>query len=105
MALLTDLLNGLPASKYNKFNTPVWKPRGWQWIDPKKEIDALAVGMANGFISYSDVQASYGRDIEDVFAQIQYEREMAKEYGITTAFEPFGSPEKIADVTGNDEEN
>lgn len=105
MALLTDLLNGLPASKYNKFNTAVWKPRGWQWIDPKKEIDALAVGMANGFISYSDVQASYGRDIEDVFAQIQYEREMAKEYGITTAFEPFGSQEKIADVTGNDEEN
>ena len=38
MILLTDLLSGLPPSKFPKFNNPIWRARGWQWIDPKKEL-------------------------------------------------------------------
>ena len=37
-----------------------------------------------------DVQAGYGRDVEDVFASIQTEKELAQKYGIQIAFEPFG---------------
>ena len=109
MTLLTDLFNGLPSSKFNKFNVPVWKPRGWQWIDPKKEIEALQIGMQNGFITMQDVQASYGRDVEDVFEQIQAEKEIAAEYGINMNFEPFGkeSSKEVQneDTAGNSEEN
>ncbi|SVE60408.1 uncharacterized protein METZ01_LOCUS513262, partial [marine metagenome] len=90
MVLLTDLLNGLPASKFPKFNQPIWRARGWQWIDPKKEVEALKVGVENGFLSHQDVQASYGRDVEDVFSQIQSDKELAEKFGIQLAFEPFG---------------
>ncbi len=109
MTLLTDKLNGLPVSKFNKFNTPVWKPRGWQWIDPKKEIEALQIGMQNGFITMQDVQSSYGRDVEDVFEQIQAEKEIATEYGINMNFEPFGGNKTTIvendEQAGNSEEN
>jgi len=91
MVLLTDLLNGLPASKFSKFNQPIWRARGWQWIDPKKEVEALRVGVENGFLSHQDVQAGYGRDVEDVFSQIQSDKELAEKFGIQLAFEPFGS--------------
>ena len=90
MAFLAGNLQNLPDGKYNKFNSPIWRPRGWQWIDPKKEVDALQVGMSNGFLSLQDVQAGYGRDVEDVFASIQTEKELAEKYGIQIAFEPFG---------------
>ena len=56
-----------------------------------------------------DVQASYGRDVEDVFEQIQAEKEIAAEYGINMNFEPFGkeSSKEVQneDTAGNSEEN
>ena len=90
MILLTDKLNGLPPSKFPKFNQPIWRARGWQWIDPKKEVEALKVGVENGFLSFQDVQAGYGRDVEDVFSSIQSDKELAEKFGIQLAFEPFG---------------
>ena len=41
-------------------------------------------------LSHQDVQASYGRDVEDVFSQIQSDKELAEKFGIQLAFEPFG---------------
>ena len=35
ISLLTDQMGGLPPSKFNKWNKPIWRARGWQWIDPK----------------------------------------------------------------------
>ena len=93
MILLTDLLSGLPPSKFPKFNNPIWRARGWQWIDPKKEVEALKVGVENGFLSIQDVQSGYGRDVEDVFSQIQADKELAEKFGIQLAFEPFGTKE------------
>ena len=91
MTLLTDLLGGLPPSKLPKFNNPIWRARGWQWIDPKKEDEAFKIGVENGFLSHQDVQAGYGRDVEDVFSQIQSDKELAEKFGIQLAFEPFGT--------------
>ena len=104
MILLTDLLSGLPPSKFPKFNNPIWRARGWQWIDPKKEVEALKVGVENGFLSIQDVQSGYGRDVEDVFSQIQADKELAEKFGIQLAFEPFGTkqPEKVEDNEENE---
>ena len=37
------------------------------------------------------MQATYGRDVEDVFSQIQSDKELAEKFGLKLAFEPFGS--------------
>ena len=53
----------------------------------------------------SDVAANYGRDVEDLFSQIQSDKEMAERFGLSMAFEPFGnkSPATPDVETGEDD--
>lgn len=92
---LQDLeINGFPIGpdKFNKFyNGAQWRGRGFQWVDPKKEIEAAVIGLQNGILSMQDVANQYGRDVEETFAQIERDKDAAAQYGITTAFEPFGA--------------
>ena len=83
-------ING--PGKFEKFALGIsWRARGFQWVDPLKEINAAVVGLQNGIISHTDIAATYGRDAEETFAQIQRDKEMAKIFGLTMAYEPFGN--------------
>ena len=82
----------LPIDKYDKFaDNVVFRGRGFAWVDPQREINANIQAVNNGMVSLSDVAANYGRDVEDVFSQIQSDKEMAERYGLKMAFEPFGA--------------
>lgn len=37
-----------------------------------------------------DVAANYGRDVEETFSQISRDKEIASQFGLSMAFEPFG---------------
>ena len=91
--------------KFRKFSSNVhFRGRGFAWVDPLKEINAAVTGVQNGLMSLNDVAANYGRDIEELFAQIQNDKALAEQYGIKMAFEPFGSKLPVeADVVGEDD--
>lgn len=95
-------ING--PGKFEKFALGIsWRARGFQWVDPLKEINAAVVGLQNGIISHTDIAATYGRDAEETFAQIQRDKEMAKLFGLTMAYEPFGNKAPVpATVDGED---
>jgi capsid protein len=81
----------LPITKFDKFSdNAFFRGRGWNWVDPLKEINAAVVGLQNGILSMQDVSATYGRDVEETFAQISRDKETAAQYGLNMAFEPFG---------------
>ena len=80
----------IPPSRFSKFSSIHFRGRGFAWVDPLKEINAAVVAINNGLISMNDVAANYGRDVEELFAQIQSDKEMAERYGLKMAFEPFG---------------
>jgi lambda family phage portal protein len=81
----------LPMTKFDKFSDNVhFRGRGFAWVDPQREISASVVGLQNGLLSMNDVAANYGRDVEELFTQIQSDKEMAERYGLKLAFEPFG---------------
>jgi lambda family phage portal protein len=87
-------ING--QGKFEKFALGIsWRARGFQWVDPLKEINAAVVGLQNGIISHTDIAATYGRDAEETFAQIQRDKEMAKIFGLTMAYEPFGNKSPV----------
>lgn len=93
-------------NNFAKFSRDIqWRGRGFQWVDPKKEIDAAVVGLHNGILSMQDVANQYGRDVEETFAQIQRDKQVAEQFGIQTAFEPFGATKSQTDpdVSGDDE--
>ena len=82
----------LPMNKFDKFaDNVIFRGRGFAWVDPQREINANIQAVNNGMVSLSDVASNYGRDIEDVFSQIQSDKEMAERYGLKMAFEPFGA--------------
>ena len=64
--------------------------RGFEWVDPQKEVAAAVQALNNGFLSFSDIQQRYGRDAEEVFAQLQSDLQTADKYGIKIAIEPLG---------------
>jgi lambda family phage portal protein len=82
MALLTQAVK-LPDWKFDKFNAPVWRPRGWAWVDPLKEVKANIEAVSNGFKSMQDVAGEQGRDIADVFEALQAEVALAEQYGLS----------------------
>lgn len=82
----------IPASRFEKFfAATTFRGRSWQWVDPQREIQAVVEGMHNGIMSLSDVANQYGRDAEETFAQWQRDQQMAEQYGLELAFQPFGA--------------
>jgi lambda family phage portal protein len=81
----------IPLSKYDKFADNVhFRGRGFAWVDPQKEIRANAEALSNGMMSMQQIAGNYGIDVEELFEQIQADKEMAKRYNLSFAFEPFG---------------
>lgn len=82
----------LPMTKYDLFADQVtYRPRGFSWVDPQKEINAAVTAVNNGIISLQDVHSQYGKDTEEVFEAVSREKELAERYDIDTAFQPFGT--------------
>lgn len=57
-----------------------WMPRGWDWVDPAKEVAAYKAAVRSGFMSLADVVAMKGGDWEDLLRQLQRERALADEF-------------------------
>jgi lambda family phage portal protein len=68
-------------SNKQKYLSSRWKPRGWGWIDPAKEVKAYKESVLAGFMSVSDVISltSGGADAEDTFNSRRQELDMMKE--------------------------
>ena len=95
----------LPISKYDKFaNSATFIPRSWTYVNPLQEIQAQILGMQNGQVTMQDVQANFGRDVDELFQTINAEKALAEQYEIEMAFEPFGVP-KTAVQPDIDEDN
>ena len=85
--------------KFEKFaENMVYRPRGFSWVAPLKEINANIVGLQNGVLSLQDVAAHYGRDVEEVFEAVERERELAESHGISLAFQPFGTKRPVEPI-------
>ena len=84
MALLTGSLK-LSSRDPSRYLAVRHRPRGWQWIDPEKEAKAAVISIQNGLGTRTGFLAEKGEDIEDVFAELAREEELAQSYGISIA--------------------
>lgn len=87
-AVLGNALVTVPVAQYAgnmpKFEAVKFKPRGWNWVDPAKEVAAYKEAERAGYISAEDViaQTANGQDIEDVVEAIKRSRELYEAAGI-----------------------
>lgn len=77
-----------------------WSPRGWDWIDPVKEVTAYKAAVRAGFMTADDVIAAKGGDIEDVYKRLRRERDLAEEYDLVLECDPAQTSDKGAPAAG-----
>lgn len=93
-AMLARKIDGVSVEQYatnsKKFEAVLFKPRGWSWIDPTKEVEAYQAAIKSGFTTRTDViaQTAGGQDIEDIDTIRERELRMAKEKGLQFDTDP-----------------
>ena len=106
MAMTTNQIP-LPMTRFDKFaDSATFIPRSWSYVDPQKEIQANILGLKSGQVTMSDIQSTYGRDVEELFEQHDREKKLAEQYGVSTAFQPFGAQTTAVEpeIQGQDDE-
>lgn len=100
-AVLARAVQAVPVDQYAidpaRFEAVRFKPRGWSWVDPTKEVEAYRQAVTAGFVTVSDViaQTAGGADLEDVLEQRARELEQMEEAGLVfeTSPEFYDKPE------------
>lgn len=87
--------SALPAAKREKFLPHVWQPKRWQWPDPLKDMQAMAIALDRGVISPQQVAAQSGRDIEDVIDDIAAFQSLLAAKGVSLTAQPYAPPAPV----------
>lgn len=101
-ATLAGAIPSLPgilyASNPDKYNAVQFKPRGWSWVDPTKEVDAYIAAVKAGFMTVGDVISltGNGRDREDVWAERAHELKQADELDLVFDTTPGAQGGEVA---------
>jgi lambda family phage portal protein len=97
-AVLASAIPGIAIDAYAAnevaYQAARFKPRGWTWIDPAKEVTSKIEAVKAGFTTVSDViaETANGDDIEDVLTRRRRELEMMEELGLQFTTDPAADP-------------
>lgn len=87
-AVYAKVLTKIDVESYalnpKKFEAVRFKPRGWSWIDPTKEVAAATESIRNGFTTVTATIAATadGRDFEDIMKEREAELKRMQELGL-----------------------
>ena len=93
-AALSRTITSIPLEQYAlnpaKFEVVRFKPRGWGWIDPTKEVEAYEKAIRNGFTTVGRViaQTADGSDLEDILKERKQELKMMERMGLKFDTDP-----------------
>lgn len=93
-AILSGAIPSISPDEYlanpKKFEAVRFKPRGWGWVDPTKEVDAYIAAVRAGFTTVGDVIAASGNgaDIEDTLEARKAELDMMADAGLVFDTDP-----------------
>jgi lambda family phage portal protein len=65
-----------------EFCRPIWWPRAWDWVDPKKDIEASAIAIEKNLSTYQEEIGFRGQDWRHVFRQKKLEQDFAAQIGL-----------------------
>jgi lambda family phage portal protein len=78
-ALLMGRIEGMTGADFEECNQPIFKGRGFSWVDPLKEIEAAKMEIQLGLNTRTNLLAKRGMDFEEVVKQLQLEEEILTE--------------------------
>lgn len=89
----------LPMTRLSKFQNVIWQPRGWSWVDPKKDGESNALSWKMRTKSLTQIASEQGRDLEDVLKEIQSEQKLLEQYGLSVILDDQPEEEEKDDAT------
>jgi len=98
------------ARRRREYQAVKWIAQGWQWVDPKKEFDAMLTAIRAGLLSRSEAISAFGYDAEDVDREIATDNQRADDLGLVfdsdprhdrTPTPPAPDPAQASDPQGN----
>lgn len=106
MALLSGELV-LDSRDPSRFLEGKWQARGWQWVDPLKDVQASILSIGGGLQTRDEIISERGGDVEEVFEGLSEEKKIAESYGLefdVSAMKPsVQKGPKDSVVAGDDE--
>lgn len=96
-AMLSGQLE-LTSAEFLQVQDPAWQGRGFDYIDPTKDISASVEGLSNNILTLTDELAKRGIDRTEHFQKIQAEREEAKSMGIDLVYVTKVTASETADA-------
>jgi lambda family phage portal protein len=86
-------MNLVPVTALDQVMYPIWRGRGFEWVDPSKDINADVTAVNRGFKTMREVIEERGGDFEDTMNQHKTEKEFIEKLGLQ-----FASPDLQAQL-------
>lgn len=84
----------IPMSKLDD-SAIKWRPRGWDWVDPLKDQQAMVMAINTGLRSRKDILAEQGEDFYELMDEIADEQKYIKDKGVVINVTPTGTAGKF----------
>lgn len=68
-----------------KFNDVRFTPRGWPWVDPLKDTEAIVLGIQTGLVSRTQALAEIGGGYDEIVEDLKYEKDLADLAGVNVS--------------------
>lgn len=97
--------DGWPPSRTDAVQKAArFRGRGWEWVDPAKDVRANAEALATGQTSLTRIAASRGMDRDELFDELQDDMEAARSRGLPVE-QFFGIPVPVTSETSDDDDD
>ncbi len=84
--------SALPMTKLEKFSGHLWQGRRWEWVDPLRDIQADIAAIDAQLQSPQRVAAKLGRDLEDLYVEIDQANKLRERMGLQPKPAPAAPP-------------
>lgn len=85
-----------PVTQMKQVMYPIWRGRGFDWVDPSKDVTADIDAVNRGFKTMTEVLAEKGRDFEETMEQHAAEKVIIEKLGLE-----FASPDMQAKLAAD----
>jgi lambda family phage portal protein len=84
----------------------VFRPRGWDWVDPAKDVSANVEALSSGQTSLTRIAADRGMDLDELLDEIESERQaIAKRKGLTFILNGGNAVQGNAEASEDDQQD